>query len=279
MSNTGLKTNTSLSRRDALKVISAGVVSGLSASCSSPALPAFNAFRFAVASDGHLGEANTPSNDYYRDLLSALQQQNQKTPLNFVVINGDLVHQDSPFLLSEAKAYLDQLPIPYYVTRGNHDRVSADQWNAMWGYPVNHSIELNEAGIILLDTSNERGEYLCGDAQWLHSALRNFPEDKPVFLFMHIPYYRDLSGNNLCNEILNTLNQFPMVRAVFHGHDHAKDMGLIIDGRAVMFDGHFGSSWGTDYRGFRVVEQTSENRYTSYQYDFVNQKKINELIF
>ncbi len=265
-----------VSRRKALQLLSGGIVSSLAIACQTKDPQA--SFRFAVASDGHLGEPNTPSDQYFTDLLMALKSLHQNAPIQFVVINGDLVHQTSTDLLPKAKAYLDQLPIPYYVTRGNHDRVSLNQWESVWGYATNHIVERQEATLVLLDTSNEAGDYLCGDSQWLNTTLKNTRSDRPIFLFMHIPYFRNTSGTDVCTDILTVLNKYPNVRAIFHGHDHTKDIGLTL-GQTILFDGHFGSSWGTAYRGYRVVEGHPSNSYFTYQYDYVNQRRINELVF
>lgn len=269
-----------ISRRQLIQLLTGGLVSGLPLACRKAAEPTTTPlFRFAVASDGHLGEAGTASEQFYLDLINALIKQHRDTPLQFVVINGDLVHENSAALLSKAKVYLDQLPVPYYVTRGNHDRVPIATWQSIWGYATNHVVERPDSTLVLLDTSNEAGDYLCGNSQWLDSALSITRPDKPVFLFMHIPYIRNTTGTDVCGDILTVLNRYPRVRAVFHGHDHTKDFGIILNQTALLFDAHFGSSWGTPYRGFRLVEQSTADRYFTYQYDFINQKRLNELVF
>ncbi|QJD80975.1 metallophosphoesterase family protein [Spirosoma rhododendri] len=265
-----------INRRTFLQVSLSSASVGLLSQCQpadvSPSL------RFAVASDGHYGEPNTPSDTYYTDLLTALTNRHQSSPLDFVVINGDLIHQGNSGLLPATKAYLDKLPVPYYVTRGNHDQVSVATWQALWGYPTNHVVELPKATLVLLDTSDETGAYLCGDAAWLRKAMTTVRADLPVFLFMHIPFIHNVQGTDVCGDIVKVLNDFPTIRAVFHGHDHTKDLGIFYGQAALLFDAHFGSSWGTTYRGYRVVEQRGSDMST-YQYDYVNQKQINSLTF
>ncbi|WP_082111525.1 metallophosphoesterase family protein [Spirosoma radiotolerans] len=234
--------------------------------------------RFAVASDGHLGEPSTDSDQFYTDLLAALTDAHKKAPLQFVVINGDLIHEGNDGLLPRAKAYLDTLPVPYYVTRGNHDRVSVDVWQQLWGYGTNHVVERDNATLILLDTSNEAGDTLCGDDVWLRQTLKTVRTTVPVFLFMHIPFIHNLLGTDVCSAIVAVLADFPAVRAVFHGHDHTKDQSIIYQGAALLFDAHFGSSWGTPYSGYRIVE-SADQKLSTYQFDFVNQKQINSLVF
>lgn len=75
-------------------------------------------FRFAVASDGHYGEANTDFSSYYKSLVESLNNFNTGNPLHAIVINEDIIHNE-PALLPEAAKELEQLQIPFYVTRGN----------------------------------------------------------------------------------------------------------------------------------------------------------------
>lgn len=82
--------------------------------------------RFALASDKHLREPPTTSDQFYTDLTAALTQAHKTFSLQFVVMNGNLLHEGSTGLLLKTNMYLGQLPVSYYVTRGNHDRVSVD---------------------------------------------------------------------------------------------------------------------------------------------------------
>ncbi|GAB3758013.1 hypothetical protein GCM10028817_30570 [Spirosoma pomorum] len=133
--------------------------------------------------------------------------------------------------------------------------------------------------LVLLDTSNEAGDYLCGDSQWLDAAMKSARTDRPVFLFMHIPYIHNATATDVCGDVVTVLNRYPAVRAVFHGHDHNKDFEVVAGSIALLFDAHFGSSWGTLYRGYRVVEQLTMDTFHTYQYDYINQTRINELSF
>ena len=46
----------------------------------------------------------------------------------------------------------------------------------------------------------------------------------------------------------------PVRAAVFNGHDHDHDDIKTDAGLPYLFDAHYGGHWGTDYRGFRLVE-------------------------
>ncbi len=265
-------------RREIIKLLNLGLLFQLTSSCKEdePTLPEL---RFAVASDGHYGEENTPSDQYYSDLITALTNKHKVTPLNFLVVNGDLVHRNSTQRLPKVKSYLDQLPFPYYVTRGNHDQVTESEWQALWGYQTNHVVKLAEATLILLDTSNENGSYECGNHNWLETVLQNSDPNLPVFIFMHIPYIRNLSGTDICLDIHSVVSKYSNIRGIFHGHDHNQDSTYKFNHLTYLFDGHFGSTWGVPYRGFRLVERQNPNEFLTYQQDYVNDLRLRETIF
>ncbi len=55
--------------------------------------------RFAIASDGHYGQPNTDYKKDHENIVRWLNEAHAQNPLNFVIINGDLVH-DRPELLA-----------------------------------------------------------------------------------------------------------------------------------------------------------------------------------
>src|SRR5690606_37196732 len=84
--------------------------------------------RFAIASDIHYGE---PKTDYAALLKTGLERINEahtKRPFDFCMLNGDIVHND-PQCYPAVKKDLEQLQPKYYVTVGNHDRVSPAEWD------------------------------------------------------------------------------------------------------------------------------------------------------
>ena len=142
--------------------------------------------RFVVASDGHYGQQGTESDSFYETLVKHVSEFNATSKLDFCVINGDIIH-DGKDLLVTAKKHLDKLPAKYYVTKGNHDRVSDQYWNEVWGIPVNHEVRLKENTLLLATTSNEEGDYLSPDLDWMKSKLESNKKQKNIFIFIHIP--------------------------------------------------------------------------------------------
>ena len=219
--------------------------------------------RFVVASDGHFGEQNTTFDTYYQSLVENITSYHQKNAVEFCVINGDIIHDKDEFLIP-AKNHLDKLPVKYYVTKGNHDRVSDAHWEKVWGMPVNHEVRLKKNTFLLATTSNEQGEYLSPDLNWMAERLNESRSQENVFVFIHIPQAKWTKHAIETPAFIELLEKYKNVRAVFHGHEHAEDGVRMWNSIPCMFDSHFGGSWGTSYRGFRVVEMVGKNSFLTY---------------
>jgi predicted phosphohydrolase len=227
------------------------------------ALSKKSTLRFIVASDGHYGQAGTEFDSFQESLLKHAKDFHALNPLDFFVINGDIIH-DGKDLLKPAKAFLDRLPVKYYVTKGNHDQVSDQYWNEVWGMPVNHDVRINNNALLFATTSNEKGEYLSPDLEWMKSRLEANRKMKNVFVFIHIPQAKWTKNGIETPGFFELIKNHKNVRGVFHGHEHDQDSLKMVDNVPYMFDSHIGGSWGTTYRGFRVVELLKNNSIVTY---------------
>lgn len=272
----------SLSRRDFIKRISSaslvmlgGNVLSLSAA-DAAALQKNSLLRFAIASDGHYGEEGTDSDSFYETLVNHVSEFHNEHKLDFCVINGDIIH-DEKYFLTSAKNHLDKLPLKYYVTKGNHDKVSDQYWNEVWGMPVNHDVQIKKNTLLLATTSNEEGEYLSPDLNWLKVKLDAYKGQDNIFIFIHIPQAKWTKYAIDTPAFFDLINQYKNVRGVFHGHEHGEDGVKMLNNIPFMFDSHFGGSWGTSYRGFRVVELVKDKSFLTYIMNPT--EKINQAVF
>ena len=219
--------------------------------------------RFVVASDSHYGQPNTDYQAMMDKVVDQINLYHLTNPLDATVVNGDIIHNESIFL-AQAKERIDRLTMPWYVTRGNHDMVSAEFWNKTWGYPLNHQITVKGYPFILMDSSNEKGEYLSPDLVWLKKSLDGLKKQKQVFLFVHIPQSKWTKNAIETPAFFELLAKYPNIKAVFHGHEHDQD-GMKMQGEIpCYFDAHIGGNWGTDYKGFRVVELMKDGSLATY---------------
>ena len=228
--------------------------------------------RFAVASDGHYGQSGTEYEKFYSTIIKRINEEHKKDPFAFCVINGDVIHDDKTHFPAVKKA-LDTLLPRYYVSQGNHDRVTAQEWEAIWGMPVNLDFTVNENSFLVATTSDETGTYLCPDLSWLSQKLEEH-KSQDVFIFIHINPGKLTRHSVDCPGLFEILGKYRNVRAVFNGHDHDEEGVKKREEVPFIFDAHFGGNWGTGYRGYRIVELMKDNSIVTYIMNPT--KRINE---
>lgn len=222
--------------------------------------------RFAVASDAHYGQPNTPYDVMMDTIIEKINLFHGSNPLDFCVMNGDIVHDEKSFL-SQAKHKIDGLKVPYFVTRGNHDKCSSDYWEQVWNMPLNHQKVVKNSLVLLGDTSNEQGTYVSPDLAWLEAQLEANKKRKNIFLFLHIPQAKWTKNGIETPAFFELIKKYPNIRAVFHGHEHDQDGVQMVGKLPFLFDSHIGGSWGTPHKGFRVVELLNSGTVLTYLMD------------
>ncbi|HMI04952.1 MAG TPA: metallophosphoesterase [Pedobacter sp.] len=237
--------------------------------------------RFAIASDGHYGQPGTDYKKDHENIVRWLNEAHAKSPLNFVIINGDLVHDRPDLLAVVKKEHYDHLRVPFYAIPGNHDHADAAIWKSVFGYEDNFSFEKNDIGFVLANTSDTAGKYLCPNNDFLKQELDKFKELKAVFVVLHIPphFWVPESPFVECPDTIKLLHSYPNVKAVFHGHDHSLDAVFYTNKLPHFFDAHIGGNWGTSYRGYRIVEVDDENKISTYQVNASAHPLLNETKF
>jgi 3',5'-cyclic AMP phosphodiesterase CpdA len=234
--------------------------------------------RFAIASDGHFGQPGTNYKQDHENIIRWLNNAHDQQPLDFVIINGDLVH-DQPGLLSVVKKdYYDRLKVPFYAIPGNHDLADTALWKSVFGYEDNLSFMKNEVGFVLANTSDTKGKYLCPDNTFLKRELDKLKDLKTVFVVLHIPphFWVPESPFVDCPDTIDLLHSYSNVKAVFHGHDHSLDSVFYTKKLPHFFDSHIGGNWGTTYKGYRIVEVDAEDKITTYQVNASANPLLNE---
>ncbi len=233
--------------------------------------------RFAVASDGHFGQHDADYDLDYERLITNLNREFSENGLDFVILNGDIFHNNAQYI-PQVKKKLRKLKMPWYVVRGNHDMIDVPGWEDAWGYPDNFDFETGGYAFIFASTSDVNGKYLCADDEWLWEKLDKYQFNKGVFIFMHISP-RKWSGSGInCRKVVNCIESHPNVLAVFNGHDHNEDGLKVWNNVPYYFDGHFGGNWGLGYKGFRLVEVTKLGLMHTWEYNMEVTPVMNENI-
>ncbi|MEZ2336511.1 metallophosphoesterase [Mucilaginibacter sp. RCC_168] len=224
--------------------------------------------RFALASDIHYGQPDTDYALNTGNMVKWINADHAKNHLDMVIVNGDLVH-NRPDLLPEIKTqYLDKFNMPYHTIPGNHDFADAALWQKNFGYEDKYTVEFGDIAFVLANTADTKGTYVCPDNVFIKASLEKFKDKKIVFVILHIAPFKWQKDDFFvdCPETMELLHGYPNVKATFHGHDHLLD-GIRYTGDKFphFFDSHIGGNWGTDYKGYRIVEVDNENAIYTYQ--------------
>ncbi len=250
--------------------------------------------RFAVASDLHHGQRNTPFDQMSGDLVTWINKEKQGKGLQALFLNGDLTHDSSAALLALRDQHLSKLDVPYHAIKGNHDFVDGqpgsptESWEKIWGYPSNHTVKLGDFVIILCDTTApaKSNVYLAADIDWLKAQLETHKEAPAIFVMIHIQQrahkvdawpkhgLHDEKEQPKGEAVMALLEATPNVRAVFHGHNHLETSVYVSGERRYFFDSHVGGSWGAK-RGYRIVEVFDDHRMITYQVNGEDDAELN----
>jgi hypothetical protein len=240
------------------------IKSGLTGLAGISLLPAVNAF----AGDG-----------LTKNLIGWLTREHQQNHLDFVIVNGDLVHNRPDLLIKVKETYLDKLPVPFYTIPGNHDFADAEIWKRVFGYEDKYTFEFGDIGFVLANTADTKGGYVCPDNAFLKASFEKFKSKSIVFAILHIPPHqwmpeeKDIFLN--CPETVDLLHAYPNIKAAFHGHDHTLDGVRYTNKLPHFFDSHFGGNWGTDYKGYRIVEVNNNNQIFTFQVNASQNPRLN----
>lgn len=213
--------------------------------------PAGPLLRIAAASDLHYGEKGTTYERFADELIERLNATHAATPLDLVVLNGDLAH--AARWLDPLRVRLRALAPPLLAVPGNHDEATERQWRELWGHGFDHAVTVNGVRIVCAATSNPAGAYRCAATGVLRRQL-DAAAGAPVIVAMHITPVAWTRYGIDCPAVTGLLAGYRNVQAVLNGHDHDEYGVKTRGGVPYLFDAHAGGHWGTGFRGFRVLE-------------------------
>lgn len=114
--------------------------------------------------------------------------------------------------------------------------------------------------MVILNSSNEAGDYLCVDSDFLKTALEESQKFSQVFIFIHISQ-NDWTRHGVdCQEVLDLIARYPNVKATFHGHDHDVDGIMWHQKKPYLWSGHFGGNWGNPSPSYRVCQVDEQGK-------------------
>ena len=250
--------------------------------------------RFAVASDLHYGQSNTPYNEFAENMVSWINTEKKEKGLDLFFINGDITHDKAELLTQLRDKHLKNLEVPYYCIKGNHDYVDenpdspSQSWKKVWGYDANNTVEHKGFAFVMANTTvaAKSNVYLAADKEWLASEFKKFEKAPAIFSFIHIQQRKHNKDGwpahgvgaadqvEKAEAVMDLLESTPNVRGVFHGHNHNEAKMWVSGQRRYFFDSHVGGSWGAP-KGYRIVEVDDKHNMLTYQVDAEKKVELN----
>lgn len=185
--------------------------------------------RFVVCSDGHWGQDSEEFDfvQQHEKALDMIDSIHADHPIDFLVYNGDIVHDDQTLHQTVKDEFFDELPtgVEWYGSFGNHDWAEDDEWEAVYGHPKEHSFEVGQYAFILAPTGSPRtATNESADADYLESKIDFYSGKDGVFLFMHTsPFPRgdwDIDDVGVDDPAVREQCERSEVVATFCGHNH-----------------------------------------------------------
>ncbi len=266
-------------------------------------------FQFATMNDVHVGEEVAgliiigdkilnegftwpdENNPYWLFMNNAAVNEINERGADFVIIKGDITSEHKKEEFEKAKEIFSLLNMPYFVLRGNHDRIDGAPENYYVTVfdienfaPLGNHYEIDShghfyisfdyrnfhfAGLDSVDIDDGRGKICNEQLLWLESDLEN-SRSKITFIFLHHPVVAEsddivgiaglLNDPESREKFLNIIANNPQVKAVFSGHTHRNKVNSSDKAPGVLF-AETGST--KEYPGGYTIYRVYENGYMS----------------
>ncbi|UVI31670.1 metallophosphoesterase family protein [Paenibacillus spongiae] len=211
--------------------------------------------RFIYLSDTHIGadivgfQQQPAYPDKLEELLAAVAEHARKGEIDFVLHGGDMVDTCTPAAIERAKQLFD-LPVPVYLSLGNHDLDRKDALS-LWltlapeffaGQSPQYTIEHGdcvihvtpnqwESGVPYYWSSRQEAYFLDDQLPLLEESIARYKGGNQ-WLAIHNPIYgvsMEQSGSDRIihdvppafqEAIVHIVESYPEVRGVLSGHNH-----------------------------------------------------------
>jgi 3',5'-cyclic AMP phosphodiesterase CpdA len=180
--------------------------------------------------------------DTYTSAVDAVRHLSRLNPgPDAVIVTGDVAGHGQPDEYAAARQVLDQLPVPYFVIPGNHDRrkglltaFPGHAWTTESGL-VQYTVDDFLVRLVALDSIDEGHDEGGVDPErlaWLDATLAAAPK-KPTLVFLHHPpirsgvWWMDTAGLAGAAELGTVLDRHGQVGLVASGHIHRNIGGML----------------------------------------------------
>lgn len=173
--------------------------------------------RFAVIADRTGGEQ--------KGIFEQTLKQAETLSPDFMIGIGDMIEgytSDKEYLnemWEEFEGFKSRIQVPFYSVPGNHDCTNAmmsEEWLKRWGYLYKHMYV--DGNMFWLLNTEENGDLSAEQIAYFKNTLKDFPQDKWIYIFMHRPLWKENRTNGY-TELKKALGDRKNV-VVFSGHEH-----------------------------------------------------------
>jgi len=238
-----------------------------------------NTITLGFVTDGHYGAKGPQNRLNYDQLHSNMVTALKQNDVDLVLFGGDNFEGDTgdPKTIAEnvVPEYYCKLGSPYWAARGNHDRITDENWRDVFGHDPNYWFEFEQLGVIILNTVDADGNEIDPDRRFLTDAFQQLSHKESVFILSHYwfnsDYDEQMTGPGQTDlrdeQAVELIHQQNNVRAVLHGHNHGENTGTVywltknerekpyVAGR--IFGGHIGAERVAE--GYWIIEVTSDD--------------------
>ena len=235
----------------------------------------------------HAGWYGMSNGERMADLVRCLEEAKKERDYDLTLCLGDVSldfwawNEGGSYLwdppVSRTAEFMEKImpafPGPFYITPGNHEQYSPEDWLRITGQPREQIVCRDEAVFVLLDSfsgnlgpaENSDGTYRPVNCALIREALRK-AGDRPVFLCSHW-FDKELEGE----EFKSLLREESGIRALFCGHDHFSYIPFTEEEaghKPILHTGHFSYSGDKDpcrfYRGWRELTVYDDGSWESF---------------
>lgn len=190
-------------------------------------------FRFAFLTDLHITQSTRGALD---DIKRSVEELCAQQDIAFVVISGDITDAGDQRSMEMLKTQLDKLPMPYYITSGNHETTWSESacmaFDRVYGssrfafaYQDCFFIGFNSGPFLkMMD-----GHIAPQDIEWIDATLDSVKQANPKMRIFPVTHY-PLKEGDVDNwyELTDVLRKYN-IQAVLGGHYH-RNLLLSADG-------------------------------------------------
>lgn len=232
----------------------------------------------------HSNEERMSDFKKYLDIATSKNQYDASFVLGDVSLDFWVCHEGGSYLQEVSVSNTDKfmkdiaphLPQPMYITPGNHEQYSHEDWQRFTGQKREQIIPFDGVVFVLCDSFSGNlgpdfhsdGTYLPINCDIIKEALEKYP-DSIIFLGSH---YFDFEKESEEFKALLEANK-DRIKGLFMGHDHRTKVELTPEGAGqipIMRTGNFSYSGEKDplraFRGWRELIIREDKSFESYYF-------------